>query len=514
MRLVLLAVCLSNFVNSNIVSTPCGPIEGYETDGVIAFEGLVFGKAPRFQHSSVAECWNGIFNATSVGPACFTFDAPPQGMSEDCLNMNIYTSATTTKAYPVPVMLFVYGGGNLGGKNTDYDIRTLAKLMPDVLFVVPNYRLGTLGYLVHGPSGMYGNYGIGDIITSLKFIRPLLASFGGDSSKITLMGQSSGGTNILALLASPSANGLFQAGISLSGSPNISMSMQDTSTYHTKYILPAVGCDVPSHQVKECLLSRSPQNLTNGIQGITGAPPSVNPPNLPFSPNGNELIGLSIVDGVLVTKPLLEALSVPLVDVSLIIQTCQAETDPSLDEVDNLKTTKEYESWLQNYLNTNAWENSTYIGAKITQIYGKELSDTVELGFEAWLADLGVTCGNDQITKIASKSFKSPVYRTHLHTAPSHPYDEKKYAFHTWDMPVAGANSWRNSWTPGKSDIALGVRLRSMWRDMLYNGKLSSDFSIGGCNVIGDAGMAYPCETDKCPTLQDLGFDMGFWWVN
>lgn len=99
--------------------------------------------------------------------------------------------------------------------------------MEDVCLVAPNYRLGALGYLALGelaaddPRKVAGNYGITDLLLALQWVQRNAEAFGCDTSRVTIYGQSSGGTNIFALLASAQAKGLFQAGISLSGSPNI-----------------------------------------------------------------------------------------------------------------------------------------------------------------------------------------------------------------------------------------------------------------------------------------------------
>jgi len=371
-----------------------------------------------------------------------------------------------------------------------------------------------LGYLVHEPSGMTGNYGIGDLISALKFIKPLLPSFGGDPNRITLMGQSSGGTNILALLAAEQSVGLFQGVISLSGSPNITMSVADTTMYHRKYILPAVGCDVPDPQVKACLLSRSAKNLTDGMNVITGAPPTVNPPILPFSPQGNFLIGLSIVDGVIVKRPLLDALSVPVVDVPFIVQSTQAELELSDEDVDKMTKLSDYANWLNNYLSKNGWSNSSGISSRVLELYKTELGITIELGFEAFVTDLSTICGNDIVAEISAKHFRSPVYRTHVNTPPSHSLNGKHYAFHTWDCPIAGVQAW-GGWTPQASDIALGASLRKTWHDFMYNGKLSPEFKEGGCTAYGPSGVPGNCEISKCQQIEnELGFGMSFWWAN
>jgi carboxylesterase type B len=50
-------------------------------------------------------------------------------------------------------------------------------------------------------------------VTALQFLNGVLPAFGGAPGKITLAGQSSGGTLIRALLAAPAAAPLFQSAI-------------------------------------------------------------------------------------------------------------------------------------------------------------------------------------------------------------------------------------------------------------------------------------------------------------
>jgi carboxylesterase type B len=299
----------------------------------------------------------------------------------------------------------------------------------------------------------------------------------------------------------------------MSGSPNITMSRAEASALHKKYILSAVGCDLPPSQVKNCLLSRTPANLTAGVSKITGPPPSINPPNLPFSPSGNYLIGLSIVDGVIVPKPFLEALAEPIIDIPVIFQSAQAEQDPSLETVDKMNLISYYKQFLQKYFHGHGWPNADSLAPHVADLYRSELLETIEFGFEAFLSDLGVVCGTDKAAEIASQNFRSPVYRTHLNARPSHTYQDKHYAFHTWDMPTSGLRTW-GDWVPQASDLALGDSLRKMWRDFGYTGKLDSSWKADGCSAIGESGVARPCEVSKCKKLEDLGFGMGFWWVN
>jgi len=61
-----------------------------------------------------------------------------------------------------------------------------------------------------------------DVINAMKFVQKVVSSFGGSKTDITLAGQSSGGTMIRALLASPSASSLFTKAI-IQSDPMVSM---------------------------------------------------------------------------------------------------------------------------------------------------------------------------------------------------------------------------------------------------------------------------------------------------
>jgi para-nitrobenzyl esterase len=142
--------------------------------------------------------------------------------SEDCLYLDIKAPADfASRNYPV--MLWIHGGGNTSGLKDYYQYDKLVA-RKDVVVVAVNYRLGALGWFTH-PSiqGLQqgldktSNFGLLDIIESLKWVRENIAQFGGDPGNVTVFGESAGGHNVLALLASPQAEGLFHRAISQSG---------------------------------------------------------------------------------------------------------------------------------------------------------------------------------------------------------------------------------------------------------------------------------------------------------
>ncbi|GAB3341551.1 carboxylesterase family protein [Larkinella ripae] len=118
-------------------------------------------------------------------------------------------------------MVWIHGGGYLGGSARGYDGRVLAR--KGVIVVTINYRLGALGYLAHPALAAEsrhqstGNYGLLDQIAALKWVQRNIAQFGGNPAQVTLFGESAGGFAVGALLACPLAKGLFHRAILQSG---------------------------------------------------------------------------------------------------------------------------------------------------------------------------------------------------------------------------------------------------------------------------------------------------------
>jgi para-nitrobenzyl esterase len=148
---------------------------------------------------------------------------------EDCLTLNVWAPAFAPEAVPedserLPVMLWIHGGGNVVGSGRFYDGGRLAASQR-VIVVSVNYRLGPLGWFRHaalrsdGSSAedRSGNFGTLDLIRALEWLRVNAAAFGGDPGNITVFGESAGGRNVMSLVMSPRARGLFQRAISQSG---------------------------------------------------------------------------------------------------------------------------------------------------------------------------------------------------------------------------------------------------------------------------------------------------------
>jgi para-nitrobenzyl esterase len=147
-------------------------------------------------------------------------------VSEDCLYLNVWTRSLNPDAR-LPVMVWVHGGSNKSGWSYEDNYRGHVLAPQGVVVVTLAYRHGAFGFLSHPElegSDAVANYGLWDIVAGLRWIRDNIESFGGDPGRVTLFGESSGGGNILALMMSEQARGLFQRGI-LQSSAGYGLSM-------------------------------------------------------------------------------------------------------------------------------------------------------------------------------------------------------------------------------------------------------------------------------------------------
>jgi para-nitrobenzyl esterase len=197
----------------------------------------------RFLPPQNPKSWTGAADATEFGPpgiqmasaavasprsdfarqlaTIFPVPAETKIANEDCLFLNVWTPAVHD-AKKRPVMVWLHGGGFAYGSGAwpVYDGGNLAR-KGDAVIVTLNHRLNVFGYLyLGGLSDSYaqsGNAGMLDIVLALEWVRDNIEAFGGDPGNVTIMGESGGGAKVCALLAMPSAKGLFHKAIVQSG---------------------------------------------------------------------------------------------------------------------------------------------------------------------------------------------------------------------------------------------------------------------------------------------------------
>lgn len=211
-----------------------GVIEGnYDTKtGIQTYFGVPFAKPPvgelRWKAPQPLKNWKGIkstkqFEARPMQTVVFgDMNSRSNGVSEDCLYLNVWTPAKRNTK-DLPVLVYFYGGGNVAGDASEprYDGESMAK--KGVVVVTCNYRLNIFGFLAHpelsaeAPYKASGNYGMLDQAAALKWVQKNIAAFGGDPKKVTIAGESAGSIGVSCQMASPLSRNLIAGAIGESG---------------------------------------------------------------------------------------------------------------------------------------------------------------------------------------------------------------------------------------------------------------------------------------------------------
>ncbi|XP_013381889.1 acetylcholinesterase-like [Lingula anatina] len=217
----------------NIVYTDNGALQGatetVQGRRVDVFLGIPFAKPPvgdlRFRLPEPAENWEGVKDATAFGPACMQIGPNPYGfpdvktISEDCLTLNVFVPGSTNSSNNKAVMVWIHGGGYTTGGTAIYSFKEFA-VTGDVIVVSMNYRLNVFGFLSIGDDSVPGNIGLWDQIEALRWIKKNIQYFGGDSGRVTIFGESAGGSSVVQLALANASSGLFQRFIRQSGITN------------------------------------------------------------------------------------------------------------------------------------------------------------------------------------------------------------------------------------------------------------------------------------------------------
>ena len=214
--------------------TENGIIEGnYNTHtGIQTYFGVPFAKPPvgelRWKAPQPLDNWKGVKETKSFGPRPMQtmvfgdMKSRSEGVSEDCLYLNIWTP-TTRNMKNLPVLVYFYGGGNVAGDASEYryDGESMAK--KGMVVVTTNYRLNVFGNLAHpelsmeSPYKASGNYGQLDQNMALQWVQKNIKVFGGDPKKVTIAGESAGSIGVSAQMASPLSKNLIAGAIGESG---------------------------------------------------------------------------------------------------------------------------------------------------------------------------------------------------------------------------------------------------------------------------------------------------------
>jgi para-nitrobenzyl esterase len=214
-----------------VAATADGVVEGFADGGdTLNWRGIPYAAPPvgalRWAPPRAAEPRSVVLATHAFGAACPQpgdaggIGALPQ--SEDCLTLNVWAPADA--ATPRPVLVWLHGGAHfLGSAARPGDTRPLYDgaqyARRGIVFVSVQYRLGALGYAVlrEFADAARGNLGLRDQLAALRWVAANIDAFGGDPARITLAGESAGGSAACALLAAPTARGLVARALIQSG---------------------------------------------------------------------------------------------------------------------------------------------------------------------------------------------------------------------------------------------------------------------------------------------------------
>src|SRR5512140_3760303 len=184
-----------------------GVLEGtVAPSGVSLFRGIPFAAPPvgqlRWKAPQPVPAWKGVRPAAAFGPRCMQLPIfndmqfRSNGVSEDCLYLNVWVPAGAKRGSKLPVLVYYYGGGNVAGDGSEYRYDGESMATRGIVAVTVNYRLGAFGFMAHpeltkeSAHHASGNYGLLDQVAALKWVQQNISAFGGDPRKVTIAGES------------------------------------------------------------------------------------------------------------------------------------------------------------------------------------------------------------------------------------------------------------------------------------------------------------------------------------
>ncbi|XP_068740575.1 neuroligin-4, X-linked-like [Montipora capricornis] len=271
------------------VSTKYGDIEGFKASypnvsgpfkDVSKFLGVPFAAPPtgelRFKAPQPLPAWKpNVHKAKKHGNVCIQgklFDSFMRmfalnfSYSEDCLYLDVYSPNVSSS---LPVMVYIHGGAYQSGSAIAFQSDILA--LQGVVVVIIQYRLGPFGFLTTGDSAAPGNFGMLDQVEALKWVKENIANFGGNPNKVTIFGESAGGSSVGLHLLSPLSKDLFQQAIAESGVDLSPFATQPSSfgLRSTKELAHKLSCPSSNHNIMvDCIRGKTATEVHTAAQLI------------------------------------------------------------------------------------------------------------------------------------------------------------------------------------------------------------------------------------------------------
>jgi para-nitrobenzyl esterase len=278
--------------NPGEVKTTGGWIRGVSSTNYDEYLGIPYAAPPvgarRLMPPQPPASWNGVRDAIGFGNRCVQGSGWDPGyenptLTEDCLYLNVYVPNHVSPGGPV--LAWIHGGGFTGGGGQDTDPRKYIDQTGSI-YVTINYRLGALGFLYlpqlrTGDLSGAGNYGLLDQQAALRWVHENIHAFGGNPNNVTIAGQSAGGSSVCDQLSSPTAKGLFQRAIIVSG--GCSMTSQSAADAASQAFVTTLGC-TDAATVLACVRGKSTQVILQAQQASPGIRPAVGGSAFPLDP--------------------------------------------------------------------------------------------------------------------------------------------------------------------------------------------------------------------------------------
>ncbi|CEF71299.1 Acetylcholinesterase [Strongyloides ratti] len=313
-------IFLFNFVTcetGDIIETYYGPIAGQKItvlgEEMTEYLGIPYAQQPthfwRFQPPYELEKnrFNTTYYAVHKGEGCpqliremgfegYDASNPKNGTDENCLKLNMWVPKDGTN---MPVIVFFHGGSwTVRTGSADKFNGSVLALKTKSIVVVPNFRLGFFGFAyLSGEDGIEGNMGLLDQQMALKWINRTIESFGGDKTKVTIFGTSSGASSVAAHLFSNNSKPFFKRGIMSSGTITHFMTTvsTDIADKNTRNVSRLVGCitdenekTIKNTEILECLRNKTVEVLLDAARNVSA--PGQMPTPFPFMPINNDTV--------------------------------------------------------------------------------------------------------------------------------------------------------------------------------------------------------------------------------
>eukprot|EP01133_Synstelium_polycarpum_P012222 gene12222-14312_t len=205
--------------NPTTVFSPSGIYKGVIVNESISFLGIPYAQPPvgplRFKPPVAKPFQWGVNLAQLYAPSCWQSDGKNTSTySEDCLYVNVNTPLYQHREQGLlgsnlPVMVFIHGGRYWTGAATDFPMADMSAV-GNVVTVSLQYRLNIFGFQSFDGNT---NNGLLDQQLALKWVKDNIRAFGGDPQRITIFGESAGGSSVLYHLLNPASFNYYTRGI-------------------------------------------------------------------------------------------------------------------------------------------------------------------------------------------------------------------------------------------------------------------------------------------------------------